>query len=289
MKSSLAVVVALVAGVAACSKSRDPAPTAEPAVTPDVVLVSPGLEPRRVLRYHLVKGTTSTLELAMDLDLDAGGSGGKLPTLVMNLKITVEDVTPDGDARLETTVTGAQVRERDGSVVPVSAVAQMTDMLRGVTYSATLSPDGLLRDAKLTSATPAGMDKQIAQLTQGIEQVAIRMPSSPIGVGAKWTSRKTGKRNDLELTTMTTIELTQIEGDRVTFESSSAITAPDQTVQERGLTASIKDVGGGGHGKGTVDLSRMTMHGEVTAEFHGTMESQGKTAPLKMAMTLTMR
>jgi len=280
-------VILLALGLAACGKSSDePAPTSPP---PDFEMISAGIEPHRLLRYHLAKGTSSRLELAMDLDLDAGGSGGKLPTLVMDLQITVDDVLAGGDARLSTTVMAARVKEREGSVVPVAAVERMTEMLRGITYGATLSPDGVLRDARVTSKTPASMDAQIAQLTQGIEQVAIRMPALPVGVGAKWTSRKTGRRDDLVITTVTTIELTAIEGERVTFESSSTVSAPDQTVEENGVRASIKDVGGGGHGNGTVDLTRMTMRGEVTAELHGTMTAEGSAAPLRMAMTLTMK
>ena len=279
-------IVILIALLVACEKSHDAPP---PPVNDGVELLSNGAEPTRLLRYHLTKGATSKLELAMDLDLDAGGRGGKLPTLVMNLDIAVLDVLPNNDSKIKTTVVSARVLEREGSAVPIAAVAQMTQMLNGITYTATLSADGVLRDAKVVAGNAPGMEKQISELTQGLEQVAIRMPANPVGVGAKWSSRKESTRNDLTMTTVTMIQITAIDGDKVTFTSSSTVTAPDQTVAENGMSASIKDIGGGGGGQGTVDLASMTMKGEVTAEFRGTMMSQGSAAPLKMAMKLTMK
>lgn len=271
-----------------CDKSKPADPSA--IIGGDSVqLVSAGLEPARLLRYHLTKGETSSLELAMDLDLDAGGRGGVMPRLIMKLGVVIEDVLPTGDAKIKTTIESARVEQREGGKVPIAAVAQMTDMLSGITYTAELSPDGVLKNPKVDASKTTGLDAQIQQLTEGLEQVAIRMPAIPVGVGAKWTSRKDSKRNDLQMTTVTTIQITALDGDKVTFASTSTVTAPDQTVSQNGVTASIKDVGGGGSGSGTVDLSKMSMQGQVTAEFRGMMSSGSATAPLKMAMKMTLK
>jgi hypothetical protein len=225
----------------------------------------------------------------MELDLDAGGRGGKMPTLIMSLTIAVEDVLAGGTAKVQTTVDKARVQEREGSAIPIAAVENMTQMLTGMTYTAELSPDGKLSGAKVLSAHSQTMAKELSQFTQGLEQVAMRMPGAPVGVGAKWINRKTTTQNDITLTTVTTITITAIDGDKVTFASTSTVSAPDQTVQQGGISASIKDIGGGGSGKGVVDLSKMTMIGEVTAEFRGTMLSQGSAGNLRIAMKMTLQ
>src|SRR6185369_4327520 len=93
-----AVTAVLVIG---CHTSdQAPAPVAKP----EVQLVSPGAAPRHVLAYALPKGTQTHLELAIDLALDAGGQGGALPTVVMQLDVTVEDLLPDHRMRLRTVV-----------------------------------------------------------------------------------------------------------------------------------------------------------------------------------------
>jgi len=277
--------VIVVAGfLIACSKATPPPVAPDPS---GIEIVNAGNAPARLLRYHLAKGATSRLALAMQLDLVAGGRGGKLPTLVIDLAIAIDDVTAGGDAKLSTTVTGARVLEREGAVVQAKAIAPMAKTLEGITYTATLSPDGQLRDVKVTNI-PSGLDAQVDQLTQGLEQIAVRLPAAPVGVGAKWISRTQSTRNDLSLTTVTTIELKGLDGDRVTFASSSTVSAPDQTVSKSGVQAAFKDIGGGGTGSGTVDLGTMAMQGEVTAELRGTMSSAGQTSPLQMAMKLTV-
>jgi hypothetical protein len=91
------------------------------------------------------------------------------------------------------------------------------------------------------------------------------------------------------MTTVTTIEITAIDGERVSFASTSTVAAPDQTVTVSGVKASFKDVGGGGSGSGTVDLATMAMRGELTAELRGTMSTAGQTSPMQMAMKMTVR
>jgi hypothetical protein len=284
----IVIVVALLA-LAGCKNERsqpDPAPTGDPDT---VELLTPGSEPTRLLRYRLAKGSTSGLEYTMEVDLDGGGRGGKMPGLLMSLTIYVEDVLADGSAKVKTTVDKARVLEREGATIPVVAVANMTQMLTGLSYTATLTPDGTLRDVKIVSSQAQTMAKELGQTLQGLEQVAMAMPRVPVGVGAKWSSRKQTTQNGVAMTTVTTFEITALDGDTVSFASTSTISAPDQTIQEAGVSATIKDIGGGGTSKGTVDLSKMTMTGEFSQEFRGTMVAQGSAASLRVAMKMTMK
>jgi hypothetical protein len=277
---------------AACSKTeelRPPAKTGPPSDGVELVTIG-DMSATRVLRYQLVKGAKSQLELAMNLDMDAGGRANKMPTLAMTLEIVAEDVLADGNAKIRTTVVGAEARARPGAVEASAALAQMSSSLVGITFTATLSPSGRIHDSKVdTKQLPSGLSAQVSQLTQNLEQVAMPLPLGPVGVGAKWTTRKTVQQEGLEMVTITTVELTAMEGNLVTFASTSTISAKDQTITNNGMSIGVKDVGGGGHAKGTIDLSRMTMTGQFDIEFRGTMSAQGQTAPMKMAMGMTMK
>jgi hypothetical protein len=262
----------------ACDRTPEPPPVVS---NDGVRLISLGREPQRVLRYHVTKGATSTLSLAMDLEITAGGRGGKYPTMVMELAITVDDVLANGDAKLTTVVRDVRVRERAGSVVALDAFSTLLSQLRGITYTAVLTPDGVTRDVHI-SPVSAGIEGQIDQLTNNLEQLVVRLPVVPVGVGATWTTRTVSAGAAFPMTTVTTTELTAIDGERIGLATRSTITAPD--VQSP--AGSYKDVGGAGTGKGTVDLTTPAMRGELTSELRGTLTAEGLTQPMQMGLTL---
>src|SRR5262245_57854974 len=96
------MLIALAVGCSSEASQPQPAPTvatAAPAPSPDrIQLVSKG-DPKtaRVLRYKLVKGTQSFVELAMAIE-----AGRPMPKLIQKLEIDVEDVGADGMARVRT-------------------------------------------------------------------------------------------------------------------------------------------------------------------------------------------
>jgi hypothetical protein len=286
VRSVMLVALAL----ASCARADKPAKTGPPSDGIALVTASVGT-PQRSLRYHLVKGARTALEFAITMEINAGCRDSRLPTLVMAVDIAVDDVLPDASAKIRYTISSATARERPGTVVPASAMNAMTPMLAGLSYTATLLPDGKLQDVNVHTpkSLPAAMTAQVDQLRQNLEQVAMRFPDEAIGVGAKWTTRKTVSQTGLEMVTVTTVEVTSIAGDTVGFTYASTVSAPDQTVVQDGVLAQVMDIGGGGSGKGTIDLAHMTMTGELAAEFRGTISAKGQTAPMKMALAMTMK
>src|SRR5689334_9886292 len=106
----------LAVALAACGKHA-PAPP-----RPDLDVIAPGAEPRRAVHYALAKGTTTTCELAIDVALDAGQMGGAMPTLVVTLAITADDVLPDGKIKLRTRIVDATSHDRPDSKLPATAI-----------------------------------------------------------------------------------------------------------------------------------------------------------------------
>ncbi|MEJ7598042.1 MAG: hypothetical protein WKG01_09060 [Kofleriaceae bacterium] len=275
---------------AACGNQPAEPPPAKSA--DGFVLVTPGVAPLRQLRYRPVKGATSRFDMSMNFDLESGGTVNTMPTLTLDLELAVIDVAADGSATLRTTIKHASATDR-GAGAGVSA-AQMNEGLRlfdNVVITSTLSPQGRQRDSKVSAGkdlAPALM-QQITTMTQGLEQLAMPMPDQPVGVGAKWRSVKQLAQNGIDMTSTTTIDITAIEGDRVSFASSTQLAGPDQTLKQGTRSVTIAKVGGNGGGSGTVDLARLAMSGELRAEFKSEATSEGKTAPLRFAMVMQVK
>lgn len=284
------IAIALLAALG-CEKTADsPTPDPTPSPTNDgVQLVSLGEGAQRVLRYHLRKGTHTTTEIAMTMDLDVARAM-KMPTVVMVMDIAVEDVLANGSARVATRITESRLVERPGTTMDVATLSPLTQKLTGLGYAFTLSPDGTLSEGRITGAAGGDVQAQLGQMTRAIEQVAMRLPPVPVGVGATWSAKKTVQQNGLAVTTVTTTRLTALEGEQLTFTSQTTLSAPNQQLVQQGLTMDVKDVGGGGTGKGTVDLTTMAMRGELTSEFRGTITAAGQPpTAMNVMMQLTLK
>ncbi|MGN6107332.1 MAG: DUF6263 family protein, partial [Kofleriaceae bacterium] len=125
-------------------------------------------------------------------------------------------------------------------------------------------------------------------LTQNLEQVAMPLPTAPVGVGAVWKHRRTVRQNGVAMETVTTVEVTAVEGDRVSFRSTSTVRGADQKVTIEGTPLEITKIGGDGTGHGTIDLAKMALTGELAAELHFEMAAQGQVSPMKMTMTMRL-
>jgi hypothetical protein len=117
----------------------------------------------------------------------------------------------------------------------------------------------------------------------------MRLPVVPVGVGASWSSKKTVVQNGVSVTTVTTTKLTAITGDTFEFTSDTTLSAPNQQVTQQGITMDIRDVGGGGTGKGTVDLTTLGIRGTITSEFRGVVEAAGQTSNMRVVMSLDLK
>ncbi len=289
----LVMAIALLASLGCEKPQEGPAPDPIPAPSHDgVQLLSLGSEGKRVLTYRLRKGTRTAMEMAMTMDLDAGRSM-KMPTIVMTVEIAVEDVLPGGAAKVKTRVIETKVLDRPGATLDAAALQPVTQAITGLGYTFTLSPEGSLSDGKVIGTAPGDLQAQLGQMTRAIEQVAMRLPPVPVGVGARWSAKKTVHQNGIELTTVTTTQLTAIDGDTFSFTSQTTLAAPNQQLVQQGMTMDIKDLGGGGTGKGRIDLTTMAMRGDLTSEFRGTltgtMSAAGQATPMNVTMQLTLK
>lgn len=281
------VVLALAAW--GCGKGEREAPEHDRA--PDLQIVSAGSEPRRVLRYALAKGTTQKLELAIDVRVEANEMGGAMPTMVLDLSLAVEDLVPYG-AKLRATVDEATARDRDETRVAVQALARPLELMKGLAFTATLTPSGRVVGStiELGDKEMAGRDKaQLASLASSFENLLIPLPETAVGVGAVWRTSRPIEQNGMKLTAVSSVKVTALEGDKLSYELETSIHGADQTVTQEGLRIDIEDITGVGRGKGTLDLSSLVVDSELTSELRNTMQASGESAPTRMKMEIATR
>ena len=285
---SIAFAIALAAG---CQEKAPDSPPKPVTVVPTdgLELLREGAMPRRALRYHVAKGTATPVEMVLDVDMTAAGQGGPLPTMTMQLEIAGDDIKPDGSMSVRTTIHKVTATDRPGATIAADKMG--TQLMEGIVLRGTLAPTGTLTDMKLDSAgteLPPGITQQLGTLSKTFEQAAMPLPTPPVGIGGEWRQRKTIVQNGMTMVTLTTLTVTGVDGDKVTFTSATEVTGPDQSLSQGGMAIAIKHLRGHGTGKGTIDLARMVIAGEFTAEFTADMSADGQDAPMAMKMVTKM-
>ena len=280
--------VALLVAASACEgKSGKEVPIQRP----DLQMVSSGNEPRKLLRYHVGKGTSQGLELSIDMTLHAGEMGGALPTVLMSLLIAAEDVTPDGSMKLRTTVVDAIARDRAESKVAATALAGPLDAMKGIALTSTLAPNGRLSKSEVEGGKQLAPDvqTQLNAVTASFENVLMPLPDEPVGIGAVWRSSRDITQNGLKLTTVNTFAIIAMTGDTITYTLDTDVHGADQQITQAGTTVDIKDITGTGGGRGVLHLDRLAFESDLSAEFRSKMMAPGEPQATAMKMTTTMR
>lgn len=271
-----------------CESSAKAPPKVSP---PDLQIVSAGSEPRQVLRYRAPTGTKQKLELAIDVALSAGEMGGPMPTLQITMGLSVEAVMPNGQMMLKSTIEDITARDKAESKIPAAAIIGPLEALKGLAIDAILSPTGRLTGAKATPAAPLPPDlqQQVSSLIASFESTMMPLPEEPVGIGAVWRSSRPVEQNGLKLTAVNSVTVSAINGTVIEYGVDTDIHGQDQTIKQGDVTITVKDVVGNGGGKGTIDLAKLAVTGELAAEFRSEMSAAGDPAPTKMNMTTLMK
>ena len=270
----------------ACKTHEKPAP---PPPT-DLVVVKPGAAPLRAIRYAVAKGTQSTVELATDWKVTAGEMGNVMPTIVTSFSISCDDVAADGSMKLRAKVLDATAHERQDSAVNPASIATVLDPLKGATFELWLAPDGRVSQTTFEAGTGSGsgsgagsaaLTEQLQALAASFQQLAMPLPTAPIGVGAEWRTSRKIQQNGMQLTSVTTLDVTALDATTVGFTLASEIHGANQTLTQAGMAVTLEDVGGTATGKGTIDLAKGVTTGELHFDLHSNMSAAGSSTPMR--------
>lgn len=258
---------------------------------PDLQIVSAGNEPRRVVHYAAPKGTRTQLELALDVDVNAGEMGGPMPTIVMTLVIEVVDIVPTG-MKLRTTVVDAVARDRDETRVSPAALAGPLEQLKGIVLTTTMTGNGRMYGTKVDTTAkqvPDSAKTQVAALSTSLDQMAMPLPDEPIGVGAVWRNSKPLEQNGMKMTVVNSVEVTALTSEKLSYSLDTQVHGDDQTLTQGDLSVEIKDITGTGTGKGTINLQTLAVSSELATELRSAMQAIGEGSATPMTMNVVTR
>jgi hypothetical protein len=295
MRCGILTLVLVAVGMAVGCKD-DKLDSAPPPPHDGVTLIQRGVAPFQALRYRLTRGTRTTSQLICDLDVKNDGDSGPMPVLIVDLDTAVDDVLADGSAKLRVTIARTSVRDRPGSPVTSDVVLAQASAMQGVVITETLAPDGQLADSHVDAAAPVPerAREQLDRLSRSLSQVAMRMPSEPVGVGAIWRERRTLPDGGIRAVSETLYTLTSLTGTTIAYSSVGLSSGEPQTIEQDGMKVEVTHTRGHSQASGSVDLSRYAFDVTSTSSFATAMnvvapEGTPGAGPSTVEITMAIR
>ena len=251
--------------------------TTTTAAIPAPKVTDPGAEPRRALRLVLAEGTTASVTVTSDLVVVQHDAGGDQtvdpPPVVQTIRYTVGKVDAAG-AAVSFEVTDAAVATTGTALSPteITKLTAALAPLKGLHGEGHLSPQGHYDHVSFT--IPRGIDAsvrtQIRALSGSVAALQPRLPDDAVGVGGTWTATDTTSLSGITLGQTTTYVVTAIDGDAVSYRSTTTVTGPAQPLSAEalgtlpGTAADLVSADLKGTGSGTLRLDRPASPSETT-------------------------
>jgi len=261
------------AATPAAAPTTTPPPAAAPAPAPapppaGLVLLDPGAEPRRVLRYDIAPGTQQRFEVVVDQTAKMAQGPMpemKLPTTQLSGTIVFAPRAAEGAMPYALTIDKVDFLDTPGASMSAAQLRQMVGPLGGVKATAVLDPQGTIHGFQIDLAKlPPQTQKMLEGMTY--DQMAARLPEQPIGKGARWRVVQHVVRGAIRLVQTTDVELVELRGNRARLKNAVTIEAPPQKVAQGGGTAELKKMIGQGTADVRIDLGKLL--GPATMAMH---------------------
>jgi hypothetical protein len=256
--------------------SLAPTTTTEPAIAPTVTVTSAGAEPRQVLRYAMVAGRTSELEITTAMRIrqtdptDASRVPVEVvvPSVVQRVEVAVTAVDAQG-ATITLAFTSAALAPGSGlSEAEVSATNAALAKLVGIRGTGRLAADGQLRTFAWT-----GIDQLSDTVRTTVESLAGQLPAlvaplptAALGTGATWKATSKAGVDGTDTTLTTTYTLDGVLGTAMAYRSQAALTTGARSATAADGTRTELAAGlGSSTTAGTVDLSSLASNTLVSS------------------------
>lgn len=282
------ILIAVLAALGCSDKETPPPPPPEHGL----VIVDPGLAPRRQLRYQLAKGVKTSMEVRAEIEMGSGADKIIWPALTMGSEVLAEDVLPDGTMKVRYSMRSATAVDRPHQQITADQMNPPLQDLVGMSITGTLTPAGVLGAMAVDTGgkqLPPALAGQVSVLTRALDRMVMPLPPEPVGIGALWTFKQPLDQTGIKLLATTTIKATALTPTSVTIVLSSELTGPDQETSAAGPKVKLSGIKGTMRGTGTIDLAHLVLSGELVADLHMNMTANGETESASMTTTLRMK
>lgn len=288
MKLGLLMVSALVLAVGCEKANKDGTTVADDLAPGEVRLIGAGTDPKTLLRYDVAKGTTVTLDMVLNISIEAPGAAmPSMPPIRMSMTESCIDVEAGGHMRFEVKVGSMSA---DGTGPMADAMGQVGDMMKKMRYTFRLSPSGRVDDVQVE-----GLEGPMAdigkQMKDSIEQFAAPLPDQPVGKGSTWRFKRAAEANGVKMATVNDFELVELKDQVATFKVKGRVVAPSQTISKNGMSINLDKMDGVVTGLIANDLRRFAPAGtfSMTIDMAMSMKGQKMNMKMKMASEITAR
>ena len=285
--------------LATSDQSKPPSGTLAGAVR----LIDAGTEPRKAIRLHPKAGDRQSVAVEIKTATttkigDMATPAMKLPMMTMNVDVTIQDVSDQGDISYNAVVIDATVAEEAG-VLPQAADAMKSALagLKGIASTGTMTSRGSSKALEIKA--PAGTDPQTQQTTELVSQsfaaFAVPLPEEPIGPGAHWETKAPVKAQGITYDQTTTYQLVSVDGESLVLKSVVSQSASNQKIQSPampGLKLDLTKMTGKGNGDIASNTARLLPE-QVVLDTHSEltmgMNAGGQKQTLTMNVDVNMR
>ncbi len=237
--------------------------TTEPSA-PEPAVTDPGATPRRELRLTFTPGTKATVAITNDLTVTQEASGRSqtldIPAIREVVTFTVDRRTADGAA--VTFRFDDVTLDRTGTNLTDAEHAKLIEELRtlvGITGTGTITDRGAYTDFayELPEDLDPDLARQLRELEDQLQSVAVTLPEDPVGVGATWTTTQPIRAGGIRVTQQARYRLTTLDGATAGYAAQVTQTGTRQRITLGSLPDGI-----------TATLTRAELTGTVVGTLH---------------------
>lgn len=268
-------------------------------------LLETGSGPKTKLRFSPKKGQVELMQLTMtmEISLDFGAAmpaqTQKTPPLKLVNKAETLEVS---DSKITERIVFDRFEvdaSAAGDAAMAAAMQKAMGEMKGFEQEMVYDRRGTVLEGELKVSPDA--NPQLAQSLENIgntlEQVMVRFPEEAVGVGAKWTETSELDNSGAKIEQVATYELTEVEGDAITLETTIEQTPKTKDFKPPGMPPNVKvelvEFDSKGEGRIVYNLgnmlpdegeSKMDTKVKVAADANG--QKQEFTTRIKLNLTL---
>ena len=224
--------------IAGCKKDAAPESAADAKAADPVVVLDAGQEPKRLVRYRIAVGTTTSSTTTLQLTTVATSEDAEPLTALPGLRLdTVSGpaiITENGIRWNLDTVKSEAVVLDDSDEALVADLQAGAAVLEGVGGWVEIDNRGAILAGALNEAAkrgdiPARLLRMIINTRSAVTRVLL--PAEPIGVGARWEAKRETELYGFKVTLVYTYQLVDQAGDELML---------DFTLQQIGVPQEIE-------------------------------------------------
>jgi hypothetical protein len=262
-----------------------PADVSLPLGDTTVKLVDPGKGKKAKLAFAPKTDAKQHVEIAMDFRAKQDTEDDISPTMILGGDATVKGGT-NGAYAIVLAVTTADAKDVAGSKLPAAKLQPALVSLVGMTIGGVVGVDGTTKELALHIEKPDQMTGSALQLLGLAWPEWVALPAEAIGVGAKWeATTKTHLAEKLEVTRVTSYELTAHTGNAWTVKETVKVTGADQELDGTKAT----NIAGSGSGQLTIADGAIYPSGTTQGETHFTVAAADKKIVLSITTGATIK